>query len=102
MAVAWFAIGGCIVLVIGLVARNMGVKHRMPVRVRRIVRDALPCWVKMRERGGGETDEKSQRRDASQIPPDHDSPIMTRGSDLVKECGSGASRVPAMEYETAL
>jgi len=33
MAVARFSIGGCIVFVIGLVARHVGVKHRMPMRV---------------------------------------------------------------------
>lgn len=94
MDVARFAFGGCIMLVTTLVARRVRVKHRMRVRVRGVVRRTLTRWVKMRIRRRDETHEKGQRRDARQKPPDHNPPIMTTCSGLVKESANGASGHP--------
>jgi hypothetical protein len=65
MAVTRFAIRGCVVLVIGLVARDVGVKHGvpmpmpMPMPMRRVVRGMLLRWVKMRIGRRDEADEQA-------------------------------------------
>lgn len=65
-AVARVAIHGCVVLVTCFVARRVRVEHRMPMRMRRRVRNTLSGCVKMRIWRRDETREKGQRRDARQ------------------------------------